>query len=140
MSYYDENGEATNAPRPELLADYMMALINACHTISDECLPELIGKVRELEPQELQNYQFFTRPAVTARKELVGIVCNAVTLLANLITDDMGDHFKNLLTPKWLRSRTTQQTILATIDDYGDQVSPRHIRAHVSRFSDVSAH
>lgn len=82
-------------------------------------------QVRELEPTELQNYQFFTRPAIAARKELVVIVCNAVRFLSNVITNDMEEHFDALLRPKWLRSRTTQKTILATLDDYGSQVCRR---------------
>eukprot|EP00038_Savillea_parva_P030850 m.80871 g.80871 ORF g.80871 m.80871 type:complete len:904 (-) comp9374_c1_seq2:238-2949(-) len=122
QTYFNEAGEPNGAPRPEYLADYMMALINSCHTISNECLPELVEKVRDLEPEELKNYQFFTRPALAARKALVGLVLNAVNLLATLVANDLSETFKGLLTPKWLRSRTIKDTILATIEDYGGQI------------------
>jgi hypothetical protein len=94
--------------------------------------PFFCWQVRELEPTELQNYQFFTRPAIAARKELVVIVCNAVRFVSNVITNDMEEHFDALLRPKWLRSRTTQKTILATLDDYGSQVCCRAVFVSIS--------
>jgi hypothetical protein len=44
-TYCTDAGAPSSAPRPTYLAEYMMALINECHSISDECLPELIAKV-----------------------------------------------------------------------------------------------
>jgi len=121
-TYFTESGARTATPCPQLLPDYMMVLINSCHSISDEYLRDLINKVRELEPAELQNYQFFSRPAMSARSELVNIVQHGVNLLGNLVADDMGEHFEKLLSPKWVRSHSAQQTILLTLDDYGGQI------------------
>eukprot|EP00040_Diaphanoeca_grandis_P027670 m.158059 g.158059 ORF g.158059 m.158059 type:complete len:785 (-) comp31076_c0_seq4:413-2767(-) len=104
--------------RPQSLEVYLMACINNCITISSDYIPTLRTKVKTTVQEDLQNYPLVNRPCERAIDGLAKIATKACNILVDIVMDDIKNFMKELLNPKWFRSKDTVNTIQTTLDDY----------------------